>query len=172
MEKWDWNKKLSFENVMTHWSVIQRNSIKHFNENTKFFVKKWDYDQKWAFWNWMAPVSVICRNLRLVVVNSEILYSPPSFHELPKVAMLALVTVAPWEVLKSLVLSPSFRPQSPHIFPFRSALMETKTDSRPSHRTYNKNNITILVMRIQRSGWLWPILDYVNLLQKKNYVHE
>lgn len=49
MEKWDWDKKLAFENVMTHWSVIQRNSIKYFNENTKFFVKKWDYDQKWAF---------------------------------------------------------------------------------------------------------------------------
>lgn len=45
MEKWDWDKKLSFENVMTHWSVIQRNSIKHFNENTKFFVKKWDWSK-------------------------------------------------------------------------------------------------------------------------------
>lgn len=28
MEKWDWDKKLSFENVMTHWSVIQRISMK------------------------------------------------------------------------------------------------------------------------------------------------
>lgn len=134
----------------------------------EIFCEKVRLWSKVSFLKW----SVICRNLRLVVVNAEILYSPPSFHELPKVAMLALVTVAPWEVLKSLVLSPSFRPQSPHIFPFRSALMETKTDSRPSHRTYNKENITVLLMRIQRSGWLWPILDYVNLLQKKNYVHE
>lgn len=40
----------------------------------------------------------------------------------------------------------------------------------PSHLQQIK--LIVLLMRIQRSGWLWPILDYGNLFQKKNYVHE
>lgn len=40
MEKWDWDKKLSFENVMTHRSVIQRNSGMTFQWKYEIFGEK------------------------------------------------------------------------------------------------------------------------------------